>query len=44
MCDSTKLQQAENDNSTASWLKHAFQKLYKNIEHMLTQENSEKKN
>ena len=41
MCDSTELQQAENDDSTASQSEYTFQELHRNIEHTLTQESSE---
>ena len=41
MCDSTELQQAENDNSAAFQSEHAFQESHRNTEHMLIQKNSE---
>ena len=41
MCDSTELQQAENDDSAVSWSKYTFQESHKDIECTLTQESSE---
>ena len=41
MCDSAELQQAENDDSAASWSEHASQESHKNTEYMLIQESSE---
>ena len=43
MYDSAELQQAENNDSAASWSEHASQESHRDTEHMLTQESSEEK-